>query len=135
MVLAPEDRSFATFFQAACNLVFSGLHQVHGHVERGVHPGRDGLEPAPLPREELPGPGTHADSAHKVNKIINFKHVTLAQVCKIQEVLGSPSPSEVEFIKNDKARDFLVGLPKRPRVAWQRLYPRAAAGEVCPGRE
>ncbi len=102
-----------------------------------MHPGRDGLEPAPLPREELPGPGTYADSARKdkINKRIEFKNVTLAQVCKIQEVLGSPSPSEVEFIKNDKARDFLVGLPKRPRVAWQRLYPRAAAGEVCPGRE
>ena len=49
----------------------------------------------------------------------------LDQVCKIQEVLGSPSPEDTEFIKNEKARDFLVALPKRPKVTWQRLYPRA----------
>lgn len=51
---------------------------------------------------------------------------TSSKVCKIQEVLGSPALSETEFIKNEKARDFLIALPKRPRVAWQRLYPRWA---------
>ena len=50
----------------------------------------------------------------------------MLQVRKIQEILGSPSPKDVEFIKNVKARDFLTSLDRRPRVAWERLLPRAS---------
>ena len=35
---------------------FSGLHQVHGHVGSGLLPGRDGVQPADLPGQELPRP-------------------------------------------------------------------------------
>ncbi len=50
----------------------------------------------------------------------------LDQISKIQEVLGSPAIEDLAFIRNPKARAFLTGLPQRPRVAWDKLYPRAA---------
>ena len=49
----------------------------------------------------------------------------LDQIQKIQEILGTPGPDETSFIHNQRARSFLTGLPKRPRVAWSRLFPRA----------
>lgn len=42
------------------------------------------------------------------------------------QVLGSPATEDTEFIKNPKARAFLTGLHKRPKVAWGKLYPKAA---------
>eukprot|EP00094_Tigriopus_californicus_P001580 TCALIF_01527-PA protein Name:"Similar to rl Mitogen-activated protein kinase ERK-A (Drosophila melanogaster)" AED:0.20 eAED:0.28 QI:0/0.5/0.6/1/1/1/5/685/403 len=49
----------------------------------------------------------------------------LDQIKRIQEVLGSPSLHDTEFIKNPKARTFLLELPKRPRVEWKVTYPKA----------
>lgn len=49
----------------------------------------------------------------------------LDQIKRIQEVLGSPSLQDTEFIKNPKARTFLLELPKSPRVEWKALYPKA----------
>ena len=49
------------------------------------------------------------------------------QISKIQEVLGSPDNEDTAFIRNPKARSFLTGLPKRPRVSWNNLYPKAGA--------
>ena len=53
----------------------------------------------------------------------------LDQISKIQEVLGSPSFEDTEFIKNPKARAFLNGLPKRPKVAWASHYPKVS--NIC----
>ena len=50
----------------------------------------------------------------------------LDQISKIQEILGTPSPEETSFIHNQKAKSFLSTLPKRKRVAWTKLFPRAA---------
>nr|APS85776.1 extracellular regulated MAP kinase 1 [Paracyclopina nana] len=49
----------------------------------------------------------------------------LDQISKIQEVLGTPSPDETEFIRNPKAKSFLAGLPRRAKVAWPNLFPKA----------
>lgn len=51
----------------------------------------------------------------------------LDQIQKIQEILGTPGPEETSFIHNQRARSFLTGLPKRQRVAWSRLFPRAVS--------
>ena len=34
----------------------AGLQQVYRHVGRGLHPGRDALQPPHIPRQALPGP-------------------------------------------------------------------------------
>jgi mitogen-activated protein kinase 1/3 len=49
----------------------------------------------------------------------------LDQISKIQEVLGTPTTDETEFIRNAKAKSFLASLPSRARVAWPKLFPRA----------
>ena len=49
----------------------------------------------------------------------------LDQISKIQEVLGTPSKEETAFIKNAKAKAFLSSLPERPKVAWNKLFPKA----------
>ena len=49
----------------------------------------------------------------------------LDQISKIQEVLGTPSPDETEFIRNPKAKSFLAGLLQRAKVAWPSLFPKA----------
>ena len=51
----------------------------------------------------------------------------LDQITKIQEVLGTPSDEETAFIKNDKAKAFLLSLPQKPKVAWAKLFPKADA--------
>ena len=35
-------------------------------------------------------------------------------------------PEDLGFIRNPKAKAFLTGLPERAKVAWAKLYPRAA---------
>ena len=49
----------------------------------------------------------------------------LDQICKIQEVLGTPSKEELSFITNPKAQLYVTSLPLRPAVAWGRMYPSA----------
>ena len=49
----------------------------------------------------------------------------LDQISKIQEVLGTPTEEETDFIKNVKAKAFLNSLPERPKVAWPKLFPKA----------
>ena len=49
----------------------------------------------------------------------------LDQICKIQEVLGSPSKEDLAFITNPKAQLYVSSLPSRPTVAWLTVYPNA----------
>ena len=49
----------------------------------------------------------------------------LDQITKIQKVLGSPSNEDVAFIRNSKARSFITSLPRRTRVDWDIMYPKA----------
>ena len=47
----------------------------------------------------------------------------LDQICKIQEVLGSPVKQDLSFITNPKAHQYVSSLPVRPAVSWAKLYP------------
>ncbi|XP_023349330.1 mitogen-activated protein kinase 1 isoform X1 [Eurytemora carolleeae] len=47
----------------------------------------------------------------------------LDQISKIQEVLGSPSVEDLEFISNIKARQYVESLKKKDRVSWKSVYP------------
>jgi len=47
----------------------------------------------------------------------------LDQICKIQEVLGSPVKNDLSFITNPKAELYVSSLPARPTVAWSKVYP------------
>merc|ERR1711971_312169 len=47
----------------------------------------------------------------------------LDQICKIQEVLGTPSKEDLSFISNPKAQQYVAGLPARPPVSWEKIYP------------
>ena len=47
----------------------------------------------------------------------------LDQICKIQEVLGSPVKQDLSFITNPKAELYVSSLPARPTVAWTKIYP------------
>lgn len=49
----------------------------------------------------------------------------LDQICKIQEVLGSPGKDDLSFITNPKAQLYVSSLPHRPTVAWKKVYPNA----------
>ena len=49
----------------------------------------------------------------------------LDQICKIQEVLGTPSKEDLSFITNPKAQLYVNSLPLRPTVAWRKVYPNA----------
>jgi len=47
----------------------------------------------------------------------------LDQISKIQEIIGTPVRAELEFITNPKAQQYVAGLPARPPVSWEKIYP------------
>ena len=49
----------------------------------------------------------------------------LDQVQRIIAVLGMPSQDDMSFIGNDSAKRYIKSLPKRQRVPWSTLYPKA----------
>jgi mitogen-activated protein kinase 1/3 len=49
----------------------------------------------------------------------------LDQLNHILNVIGSPNEADLTCIRNEKARSYLMGLPFKPVVPWQRLYPKA----------
>lgn len=49
----------------------------------------------------------------------------LDQLNHILGVLGSPTPSDLQSIHNDKARTYLASLPFKPRIPFPRIYPTA----------
>ena len=49
----------------------------------------------------------------------------LDQVQRVIAVLGMPSQEDMGFIGNDSAKRYIKSLPKRQRVPWSTLYPKA----------
>jgi len=54
----------------------------------------------------------------------------LDQICKIQEVLGSPVKKDLSFITNPKAELYVSSLPIRPTVAWSKVYPTGSKNQL-----
>ncbi|XP_066913337.1 mitogen-activated protein kinase 1-like [Clytia hemisphaerica] len=50
----------------------------------------------------------------------------LDQLNLILDVLGSPDNNALQFIKNEKARSYLMGLPVKKRKQWPTLFPDAS---------
>jgi len=42
-----------------------------------------------------------------------------------QGILGSPTQEDLNCIINTKARNYLQSLPEKPKVPWDKLFPRA----------
>lgn len=51
----------------------------------------------------------------------------LDQLNLILNVLGSPDQEALQFIRNEKARSYLIGLPVKKRTPWAQLFPSASA--------
>lgn len=49
----------------------------------------------------------------------------LDQLNHILNILGSPTPQDLQCIINEKARNYLQALPYKPTVPWSRLFPKA----------
>lgn len=49
----------------------------------------------------------------------------LDQVQRIIAVLGMPSTEDINFIGNESAKKYIRNLPRRQRVPWSTLYPKA----------
>jgi mitogen-activated protein kinase 1/3 len=54
----------------------------------------------------------------------------LDQLNHILNVIGSPSADDLSYIQNERARVYLVNLPNKPKVAFERLYPDADADAI-----
>jgi len=54
----------------------------------------------------------------------------LDQLNLILNVLGSPNQESLLFIKNDKAKSYLQGLPFKERTPWAKLFPTANANAL-----
>ena len=53
----------------------------------------------------------------------------------IFSVLGTPSKEDMDFITNDKARDYIKSLEPRERVPMKKIYPDAnPLGLFCAAR-
>lgn len=49
----------------------------------------------------------------------------LDQVQRIISVLGMPSSDDISFIQNESAKRYIRSLPRRQKVPWSTLYPKA----------
>ncbi len=49
----------------------------------------------------------------------------LDQIQRIISILGTPKYSDISYISNEKALEFIRSLPKRTKQSWKALYPRA----------
>ncbi|KAM4717871.1 mitogen-activated protein kinase 3 [Anableps anableps] len=49
----------------------------------------------------------------------------LDQLNHILGILGSPSPEDLNCIINVKARNYLLSLPAKQRIPWDKLFPKA----------
>eukprot|EP00123_Amoebidium_parasiticum_P022747 comp9415_c0_seq1/m.4462 comp9415_c0_seq1/g.4462 ORF comp9415_c0_seq1/g.4462 comp9415_c0_seq1/m.4462 type:complete len:381 (-) comp9415_c0_seq1:19-1161(-) len=47
------------------------------------------------------------------------------QLQLILNVVGTPSPEDLNAIVNEKARNYIQSLAYRPKVPWERMYPNA----------
>ncbi|XP_039266663.1 mitogen-activated protein kinase 1-like [Styela clava] len=55
----------------------------------------------------------------------------LDQLNHILGILGSPSQEDLKCIINDKARAYLLSLPHKPKIPWQKLFPKKDAKALC----
>jgi hypothetical protein len=51
--------------------------------------------------------------------------IDIKQMNLIFGVLGTPSKSDMGFISNDKALEYIKGLEKKPKIPFNRIYPDA----------
>ncbi|MGH0180468.1 UNVERIFIED_CONTAM: hypothetical protein FKN15_003700 [Acipenser sinensis] len=49
----------------------------------------------------------------------------LDQLNHILGILGSPTPDDLNCIINMKARNYLQSLPQKPKIPWNKLFPKA----------
>jgi len=49
----------------------------------------------------------------------------LDQIHKIIDILGTPSPEDIEQVTQEKARRYLRSLPIKPKIPFRRLFPAA----------
>ncbi|CAL8288329.1 unnamed protein product [Boreogadus saida] len=49
----------------------------------------------------------------------------LDQLNHILGILGSPTPEDLNCIINTKARNYLQSLPEKPKIPWDKLFPKA----------
>uniref|UniRef100_A0A8C8EN40 Mitogen-activated protein kinase n=1 Tax=Oncorhynchus tshawytscha TaxID=74940 RepID=A0A8C8EN40_ONCTS len=49
----------------------------------------------------------------------------LDQLNHILGILGSPTPDDLNCIINMKARNYLQSLPEKPKIPWNKLFPKA----------
>ncbi|KAE8212869.1 hypothetical protein CF327_g3518 [Tilletia walkeri] len=52
------------------------------------------------------------------------------QIARINSVLGAPSDETIAKIGSEKARTYLLSLPKQATTSLERLYPRASADAI-----
>jgi len=52
------------------------------------------------------------------------------QLNVIFEVLGTPSKSEINELKNEKAQKYLLNLPKRNPIDWRKKFPGCSANAI-----
>lgn len=50
----------------------------------------------------------------------------LDQLQLILRVIGSPRPDELHWIRNQRARDYLINLEPSPRIPWNERYPNGS---------
>ena len=48
------------------------------------------------------------------------------QLNHILNVIGSPTPEDVEFIRNRPLKRYILSLPSKPKVVWRERYPNAS---------
>lgn len=46
-------------------------------------------------------------------------------MCVMLGILGSPSQDDLNCIINMKARNYLQSLPQKPKIPWNKLFPKA----------
>lgn len=51
----------------------------------------------------------------------------LDQLSLILRVVGSPRIEDLDWIRNQRARDYLLSLPASPRIPWSQRYPTGSA--------
>lgn len=49
----------------------------------------------------------------------------LDQLNHILNIIGSPSDDDLNCIQNERARGYLVNLPKKPKIPFDRIFPNA----------
>jgi len=47
------------------------------------------------------------------------------QLCLITDVIGTPKDADYEIVGNEKSRNFLRKLPRKDKIPFSKIYPRA----------